>query len=84
MDKDNNVEISFEISIREDTYSWKTWGKSEVKISIPLKFVELIDPGNIFLGSLQSAVLDYQEKKAEQEKEENEDIERDSASTDEE
>jgi hypothetical protein len=36
----------------------------------------LIDPGNIFLGSLQSAVLDYQEKKAEEDSkdEENDEV----------
>ena len=71
---DKNVVIGFEISVKDDDYSWKAMGRSKVEISLPLKFVDLIDPGNIFLGSLQSAVLDYQEKKAEQE---NEDVEDD-------
>ncbi len=71
---DKNVTIWFEISVKDDDYSWKSMGKSRVEVSMPLKFVELIDPGNIFLGSLQSAVLDYQEKKeAELENEEEDD-----------
>ncbi len=70
---DKNVTIWFEISIKDDEYSWNAMGKSKVEISIPLRFVELIDPGNIFLGSLQSAVLDYQEKKDEEDSKEDED-----------
>ena len=71
---DKNVTIWFEISVKDEGYSWDAMGRSKVEITVPLYFAELIDPGNIFSGTLKSAILDYEEKKAEKE---NEDVEDD-------
>lgn len=73
MTNDKQVQIWFEISIKDDDYSWDAIGKSKVEMTVPLYFAELIDPGNIFIGTLKSAIQDYEEKKIKKDAEDNED-----------
>jgi len=72
---EKNIVIGFEITIKDEGYRWDAVGRAKVEMSMPLSFVELIDPGTVLIGSLKAAIVDYQEKKIKKEKEDNEDEE---------
>jgi len=72
--KDTIMEIlyvTFRVEVGTEEYSWKggSRGEAEVKIQVPRSVLDNIDPGNLFIGALQTALaaLDSFEEELEEE-----------------
>lgn len=47
-----------EVSNEEYSYQSSTRGTAELKIQVPRTVLEAIDPGSLFVGTLQAALID--------------------------
>ena len=62
------VTFTVHVSDKEYTYAGKD-GKAEAKIQVPRDVLENIDPGNIFVGIMRSAIANFDKPEEEEEEE---------------
>ena len=53
-----NLYVTFRVEVGVEEHSWRggPHGNAEVKIQVPRSVLDSIDPGNLFVGTLQAAL----------------------------
>ena len=60
--------VTFTVEVSDTEYSYQgKRGNAEVKIQIPRTILESIDPGNLFVGAMQAALVDFDKPEEEDE-----------------
>ena len=52
--------VTFTVEVADIGYSYRgKRGNAEVKIQVPRTILENIDPGNLFVGAMQAALVNF-------------------------
>jgi len=53
--------VTFEVSVWDTEYKYQSEhkGRAKVTIQVPRIILDSIDPGNLFLGALQAALVEF-------------------------
>lgn len=59
--------VTFTVTVSDSEYYGGKKGSAEVKIQVPRAVLEDIDPGNLFVGTMQAAIANFDTPEDEEE-----------------
>jgi len=52
--------VTFTVQVSDDEYAYRgSQGEAKVRIQVTRAILESIDPGNLFVGAMQAALVEY-------------------------